>query len=176
MITRYLIDQGLQRIGFFGDLDYSLSIKERFFGFFEALYAQHGDRQKLYHELEECSILTNIERAALKSDTTEIVRRLQALKQLPRAFVCGNDRAAIALQVALQSLGYRVPEDISLTGFDDIDLCERVRPRLTTIRVDKEAMGRLAVQRLCYRLQHREAPFRNIVMSVELIQRESVRQ
>lgn len=176
LITRYLIDQGLQRIGFFGDLDYSLSIKERFFGFFEALYAQHGDRQKLYHELEECSILTNIERAALKSDTTEIVRRLQALKQLPRAFVCGNDRAAIALQVALQSLGYRVPEDISLTGFDDIDLCERVRPRLTTIRVDKEAMGRLAVQRLCYRLQHREAPFRNIVMSVELIQRESVRQ
>lgn len=176
LITRYLLEKGLQRIGFFGDLDYSLSIKERFFGFFEALYAQTGNRQRLYRDIERSSVLSNIEQYALKNDTAVIAKRLQELEQLPEAFVCSNDRAAIAVQLALESLGWRVPEDVSLTGFDDIDMCERIRPRLTTIRVNKEAMGRLAVQRICHRIDHKSAPFQNIVMSVELIERESVKE
>ena len=94
---------------------------------------------------------------------------------MPQAFVCSNDRAAIALLMSLQSLGYRVPDDISLVGFDNIDMCEKVNPKLTTINVNKETMGKRAVQRIRHLISHRGSRPENTVMSVELIERESVK-
>jgi LacI family transcriptional regulator len=49
-------------------------------------------------------------------------------------------------------MGVRVPEDLSIVGYDDADGAEHAHPALTTVRVDKEFMGRLAVRRLWYRL------------------------
>lgn len=177
LITKYLLDRGYRRIGFFGDLNYSLSIKERYFGFYEALRRKENeaDYQRTGALIERWSITADIEHRALNNDVEGIAQKIKVLEELPQAFVCSNDRAAIALQLALVSLGYRVPDDISVTGFDDIDMAEKVIPRLTTIHVDKETMGRLAVQRLCHRISHRDAPCRNTVMSVELVERDSVR-
>lgn len=76
--------------------------------------------------------------------------------------------------VALQILGYKVPDDISVAGFDNIDICEKVCPKLTTINVNKELMGKRAVQRLLYRLSHKKSLPENAVIGVEMIERESV--
>lgn len=67
---------------------------------------------------------------------------------LPTAFFADNDRIAIGCCQALQQYGYRIPEDISVIGFDDTSLCLTLDPPLTTMGVQKQRMGALAVSRL----------------------------
>ena len=74
-----------------------------------------------------------------------------------------------------QALGYTIPEDISIVGFDNIDMCEKIRPKLTTINVNKEIMGKRVVQRLIYRLNHMDALSENTVIGVNLVERETVK-
>jgi LacI family transcriptional regulator len=64
------------------------------------------------------------------------------------AIVAGSDIMAIGILRALTEQGLRVPDDISLVGFDDIEFCHYTTPPLTTVRQDRVAMGRGAVQRL----------------------------
>lgn len=64
------------------------------------------------------------------------------------AVVCGNDQMALGLIHALADLGRRVPDDVSVTGFDDIPESAHSLPPLTTVHQDFEAVGRLAVDRL----------------------------
>ncbi len=73
----------------------------------------------------------------------------------PTAVLCGNDVLATGALRAARRLGLRVPEDISITGFDDIDLAEAVEPGLTTVHVPHRRMGRLAAQVLL-RLRDRQ--------------------
>ncbi len=178
IITKYLLDKGFRQIGFFGDLNYSLSIKERFFGFKEALmsFGADLDPENLDDYIKQYSILSNIEQAVLKNDTQKIVQLIKMARNLPQAFVCSNDRAAIALLMALQILNMNVPEDISLVGFDNIDMCEKVNPKLTTVHVDKEALGKRAVQRLKYQIEHPNSAPENTVISVRLVERDSVKR
>jgi LacI family transcriptional regulator len=76
---------------------------------------------------------------------------LLANPQISAIFAC-NDHAALSVSRAAQELGRRIPADLTLIGFDDIDLAAHVHPPLTTMHVDKVAMGRLAVQLLEARL------------------------
>lgn len=177
IMTKYLIEQGFEKIGFFGDLDYSLSIKERFFGFIEAIStcSSLADLEGINEYIKKYSITHNIESAVLDNNNSSIIDLIVSAAHLPEVFVCSNDKAAISLLMALQSLKYRVPENISLVGFDNIDMCEKITPNLTTINVDKEKMGRRAVERIRYAIDHKSNSHENIVLSVELIQRESVK-
>ncbi|MDZ5010420.1 LacI family transcriptional regulator, partial [Clostridium perfringens] len=63
--------------------------------------------------------------------------------------------------------------DIAVVGFDDIVLSSLVIPKVTTVRVQKDYMGRKAVNRLLWRLEHKNEPNENIVMSVEVVERDS---
>lgn len=66
----------------------------------------------------------------------------------PTAVVCGNDVLAVGALKAAQRLGLRVPEDISITGFDDIELATVTTPALTTVHVPHREMGVLAARKL----------------------------
>lgn len=55
---------------------------------------------------------------------------------------------ALGAMKALQEMGYRIPEDVSIVGFDDLPFSEISNPPLTTLRVPKQEMGRLAVRKL----------------------------
>lgn len=66
----------------------------------------------------------------------------------PSVVLCGNDVLAVGAVRRAQDLGLRVPEDISVTGFDDIELARIVRPSLTTVHVPHQEMGRRAAQEL----------------------------
>lgn len=85
-----------------------------------------------------------------------------------------NDVFAISAMQAAQGLGRRIPEDLSVVGFDDIELAAQVTPTLTTMAVDKITMGRLAVQSLAYRLAWPAAAKILTVIQPELIVRLSV--
>ncbi|MFT3983335.1 MAG: LacI family DNA-binding transcriptional regulator [Lachnospiraceae bacterium] len=179
IIAKYLIDKGFKKIGFFGDLNYSLSIKERFFGFKEALSSfliSRGTGDMTLDEyIGKYSVIEDIEEAVLSNNIIRIKECIDQIEQLPEAFICSNDKAAILLLTALRTAGYHTPADISIVGFDNIDMCEKVSPRLTTVNVDKILMGKRAVQRLIYRISHRDAISENAVISVDLVERDSVR-
>ena len=85
-----------------------------------------------------------------------------------------NDAFALAALRAAQALGRRIPEDLSVVGFDDIELSQQVSPQLTTMAVDKVSMGRLAVQMLSYRLAWPDAAITLTTLRPRLIERESV--
>ena len=75
---------------------------------------------------------------------------------------------------ALQALGRRIPEDVSVVGFDDADLAEHLTPALTTMRVNREAMGSMAVKSLLARATDPQAICTTTLLGVELIRRSSV--
>jgi LacI family transcriptional regulator, galactose operon repressor len=90
------------------------------------------------------------------------------------ALFCVDDITAIGAMKALREEGRRIPEDVSLIGFDGIDLGQHVTPALSTIRVNKEDLGALALKTLLERANVPEAPCVTTLLGVELLKRESV--
>ena len=89
---------------------------------------------------------------------------------------CYNDLVAIGLLRALAELGLRVPDDVSVVGFDDIPLLAYLTVPLTTIRMPKIQMGRIAAQMLIRHVESKEVvPPRKVYLSAELVVRHSTR-
>lgn len=175
-ITKLLIEKGYKDIGFFGDLEYSLSIKERFFGYREAIkkFLKFNNFKEAEVFIEERSVLYDVEQNIIDKNIEGIKERINRINKIPEAFVCSNDNAAIALITSLKELGYMVPKDIAVVGFDDIVLSSLIEPKLTTVRVEKDFMGRKAVDRLLWRIENKKDPDEKTILSVEVIERDSV--
>ncbi|WP_376794093.1 LacI family DNA-binding transcriptional regulator [Thermogemmatispora sp.] len=89
------------------------------------------------------------------------------------ALFCANDEMAVGAMKALREAGLRLPEDVSLVGFDDIDMVEHLTPALTTVRVNKEALGVVALRRLLSLISHPDPVHVVSMLDVELVKRES---
>lgn len=97
---------------------------------------------------------------------------LERFSQLT-AFFCVTDFHAVNVMNALNSLGYQVPEDISVVGFDDLNFASIHQPPLTTIHSFKESMAHVAVERLLARIEGDDSPPQYIHLGTELIVRGS---
>ena len=91
----------------------------------------------------------------------------------PTALVAFNDKAAVGAMRAASERGLRVPEDVSITGFDDIDLARATVPMLTTVRQPLQEMGRMAVSFLMRVLERHDHEALHIELATELIVRGS---
>ncbi len=98
------------------------------------------------------------------------LRQIVSLPTPPTAVVCGNDVIAFGAQFEAQTLGLRVPRDISIVGFDDLDLASQIDPPLTTMHVPSVRMGRGAAEYLLDRLAGRQ-PARATELEATLIVR-----
>jgi DNA-binding LacI/PurR family transcriptional regulator len=105
----------------------------------------------------------------------QLCRRLLALQKPISAIFCANDPIAIRVIKALHLCGLKVPDDISVVGFDDVEMAEHIIPSLTTVHVHKEAMGASAVQALIARTADPQAIHTTHTLSVDLVIRGSVR-
>ena len=104
----------------------------------------------------------------------EAATRILQMKDRPTAVFCSADTVAIGLVAGLHEGGMRVPEDISVVGFDDIEMSEHSIPTLTTIRQDRQQMGRRAAEVLLDRLSHPGGTsVADPVVPVELVVRAS---
>ncbi len=83
----------------------------------------------------------------------DAARRILAMTDRPTAVFCASDMVAIGLISTLSNSGLRVPEDISVVGFDDIEIAEHAIPPLTTIRQNRRELGTRAAKLLLKRLQ-----------------------
>jgi LacI family transcriptional regulator len=92
---------------------------------------------------------------------------------LPRAIVCANDQTAIGVLYALERHGVRVPDDVAVTGFDDIPVARHLQTQLTTVRQRIRELGATAFEVL-YSMINRETPAtRDVVLPTTLIRRRS---
>ena len=91
----------------------------------------------------------------------------------PDAIVCASDRLAIGAMAWLQREGYRVPEDIAVTGFDNIPDADFTFPPLTTVHVHKLLLGEIAAQRLAKRLENPVEVYLKISTPTSLVVRQS---
>jgi LacI family transcriptional regulator len=163
----YLIQQGHRHIAFVGNHPEFVypSIYERKVGYERAL----ADAQIADSYYAECHIINTDE--IIEATTT----LLETNPQITAIFAV-NDETAVTVMDALRSLGLQIPDDISIVGFDDIDLAGRVSPPLTTMQVDKAGMGRMAVQLLTNRVRYPESGLVQAVMVPRLFERNSVKR
>jgi len=161
--TNHLIKNGHQRIGFIsGELD-RLSFKQRYDGYVKALRGAGITFNKSLirtHGLEQ---------------GYEHVVDLMKLRNPPTAIFAANDINAINGYRAFKDLGISVPEDVSIIGFDDIDLGRIATPALSTIRVYKEEMGSMAVRLMLKQIQDEDGKPITVMIPTRMVERDSVR-
>lgn len=101
-------------------------------------------------------------------------RVLMALPQPPDAIFCANDMMAMGCFDALRELGLRIPEDISVIGFDDREQAQFMRPGLTTLTLPHHEMGAIAVELLMDRVGGLDRKHNQIKVECPLVERDSV--
>jgi LacI family transcriptional regulator len=101
--------------------------------------------------------------------------QLLTLSDPPTAIFAGNDLSAFGAMEAIKEQGLRIPNDISVIGFDDIPSASDVYPPLTTIRQPLAEMGRAAVRMMLAKLRGVEPPSQRITLATELVERASTR-
>lgn len=163
MAVDYFVEQGHRHIGMLANSLLKPSQVRRVSGFYEAI-AAHGDAVVSSHVVEGPATLSGGYEAAHKL--------LETHPEVTAVFAY-NDLMGLGAIRACMEKKRRVPEDISLIGFDDIQLAAIYTPSLSTISVDKYRLGQRAFQRAFQRIEQPGKRFSTIYMDVNLILRES---
>lgn len=158
-LTNHLLKRGRTEIGFVGSIFATSSIMDRYLGYTKALL-RAGRKPRDEWRLED-------------RDSAGRFIPLQLPEQLPQAFVCNCDEVAYNMVALLKRNGYRVPEDIAVTGYDDYQFSQICDPQLTTYRVNIEDMGRLVVAQLLRKINGKRVSVSNTEVSGTLIERKS---
>lgn len=106
-----------------------------------------------------------------RSAMRELLKRRDG--KLPDAVIAASDIVAIGAIAELQSRGYNVPEDVSVIGFDDIEMAKFVSPSLTSMAQDPKKIGEMLSEYLIERVKGHEVPLRNLI-PMKLVERGSV--
>jgi LacI family transcriptional regulator len=109
----------------------------------------------------------------IKSAYQAMKEFLARTSEPPTAVMGDNDIVAMGAMEAIKEAGHKIPDDISVIGFDDIDLASEVIPHLSTMHVKKRTMGQLAVQRLLEIIDNKELAYNKVVLKPTLVVRES---
>lgn len=103
----------------------------------------------------------------------DAARALLRESHFPTAILCSNDLTALGAMSALQEAGLKIPEDVSVVGFDDIYFARVSHPPLTTVSLSRERLGQLAFEALDRMLHHRTHHGAEYVVETRLIVRQS---
>ncbi len=103
------------------------------------------------------------------------MKNLLALDKVPTAVFCSNDDMAVGAMKAVIEKGLKVPEDISIIGFDDSVVCDYVTPSLTTVKKHSRELSVKGTDKLLTIIENKDASEKKIYIETELIVRESVK-
>jgi len=158
-MTMYLIQNGHERIIFISNNQHILTEKLRY----------QGHQMAMTEKGLPCDpelLLTNFH-----DNPLEILRMIEELH--PTAIMCVNDLVACKVTDILKENKIRVPQDISVTGFDDADIAKYNHPKLTTVRQDFYKIGKKAAELLVERIADNNTECSQIYLPIELIVRDS---
>ncbi|MGP3778093.1 LacI family DNA-binding transcriptional regulator [Halanaerobium saccharolyticum] len=165
--VEYLISMGHQKIGYAGGPNSHPSFYERYKAY---------KLEMIENNLEINNKFIKIKDEFDQNMGKELAKSFLKEKELPTAIFAANDATAIGLLQTFNKYGVKVPDDISIIGFDNIELTAFTTPKITTISVDKEGMGQEAARKLFDRIQNPEKKSTKSVIPTELIERESVKE
>ena len=161
-LTNYLIDKGHRRIGFVGTITATSSIQDRYMGYYKSLL-EHGI------PLRDDWVIGDRDSEGMNYKT------LILPDEMPTAFVCNCDRIAYQLINQLKVMGYRVPEDISVAGYDNHIYSTISTPRITTMDVNSSRMSSEAVEIMVRKIRDSNYRCGRILVTGKLVERDSVK-
>ncbi|MGL5711663.1 MAG: LacI family DNA-binding transcriptional regulator [Paraclostridium sp.] len=164
-MTKYLIDKGHEKIAFMmtSEDDTVLEV-ERYQGYEKAMMDNN----------------LNIDKALIKNAGTtykygyEKMKEILAEGNVPDAVFVTGDEAAIGALNAICDAGYRVPEDISVAGFNDAKIAEMYRPKLTTVHQPLYDMGAVAIRMVIKMIDKEVLETKKVELPYKIVERESV--
>lgn len=161
--THYLVNRGHRRVGFVTWLSPAISMEHRMLGYIQALREQGiQPDDKLICRVEGYPTV----------DLTPLKTYLSS-SQRPTAIFAANDQIAIALYRAAAAVGLRVPEDLAVVGFDNLDISSHLDPPLTTVAQPFMKIGETAVEMLLRRIRGEAGHLQQITLAPELVIRQS---
>ena len=159
LLTEYLFERGYQKLAYVGSIHRTSSIMDRYCGFYKALL-EHGEELPAEWLIEDRDRTGNVE--------------FSIPEKLPEAFVCNCDLTAGILMLKLEKLGYKVPEDVAVIGFDNYLYPGFPDKKITTYEVNTRAMVKIALEKVMKRLKNPSSGRGLNVVSGQIIEKESV--
>lgn len=162
ILTSHLISCGHRKIGFLGSISSTSSIQDRYLGYYKALLENRlplrqewviGDRN---HE-------------------GETFKSFPLPQEMPTAFVCNCDESAFRLVNQLQAIGFRIPDDISIAGYDNHVYSTMCQPHLTTMDVNSQSMAAEAADIILHKIRDGSYKRGRTLVAGKLILRDSVK-
>lgn len=161
--THYLIDQGHRRVGFATWFSPAVSMEHRLMGYMQAL----RERDIPMDESLVCRV-----QGYPTIDHSTLVKYLSRPDR-PTAIFAANDQIAIALYRAAALVGLQIPQDVSVMGFDDLDISPHLEPSLTTLAQPFNQIGKEAARILLSRIQGETFPLLQVTLAAHIIVRNS---
>lgn len=159
LLARHLLDKGYREIGYVGSVNATSSNMDRYLGMTKALL-EAGIEPKQEWRLED-------------RDEKGIFIPFKLPEEMPRAFLCNCDEVAFNLVEFLSQKGYKIPEDIAITGYDDYRFSMLSRPPLTSYKVNVKEMAATAIKIIRRKLNNKAVKNPKNIVPGTLIVRES---
>ena len=161
LMTEYLFERGITKMAYVGSIHATSSIMDRYCGFYKA-QLEHGRVLP-----EEWLIGDRDEKGYMDIKLPE---------HMPEAFVCNCDLAAGLLIVELEKQGYRVPEDVSVVGFDNYLYPGFPDKKITSYEVNNRAMVKVALEKALKQIKNPVSGRGLSIVSGKIVEKESVRR
>jgi LacI family transcriptional regulator len=161
LAVQHLIELNHRDIAFVGNVEYSPSYEERYEGYLLALreYGIEPNEEFIFKNAEEKEEL--------------ILQYIKQLERQPTAWFCVNDALGFLVNSCLRQQGIQVPDQASICSYGNGQLSKISTPKTTTVDIDLELYGKRAVELLFWRMENKNEPFQEILLSSKLIKRES---
>ncbi len=162
-VTRHLVETGHQRIAFIGGRGDERPSVDRRFGYQSELARWGLSSPEGYVAMARW----------LPDLAFEATQKFLALPEPPDAIFCASDVMAIGAMAAIEAAGLRIPHDVAVVGFDDIDYAHLVKPSLTTVRQSQDDLSERLIAAMLNLLEHPDEPPTVSVVPIDLVVRES---
>lgn len=160
LMTEFMFEQGIEELAFVGSVHETSSIMDRYCGFMKSMM-KHGKGIRPEWIIEDRDKLGQM--------------GFELPKALPQGFVCSSDLAAVMVIEKLKERGYRVPEDISVVGFDNYLPQGLLDTKVTTYEVNTKTMVRVAIDKMLKRLKKSRSGYGFDVISGHMVVKNSVK-
>lgn len=162
LLTSHLIAYGHRRIGFLGSIGSTSSIQDRYLGYYKAL-------------LENRLTLRRDWIIGDRAPEGGIYKAFSLPAEMPDAFVCNCDESAFRLVNQLRNAGYRIPDDISVVGYDNHVYSTMCQPHLTTMDINSRQMAEEAVEVILHKIRDGNYKRGRTLVTGNIIRRDSVK-
>lgn len=166
MLTNYLFDKGHRDIAYVGTLGATNSITDRFLGYLKSIM-EHGNEYRREWVIDDRD---------MDAGTIDVERDICLPQKMPTAFVCNCDLTAGYLIKKLEKAGYRVPEDISVVGFDNYLYPGTCDIEITTYEIDLSEMARRAIHKILKKMAKEKYTSGVFIVDGHLVEKDSVAQ